>query len=142
MNLIQTIMSTNFLNNFLTIFFTFLEVFLYLKILTATLSITPSHKDIFTYTITTGCIALFTNHFLNNPYSYLINIVSWFIIIHFLFKQNIKNCIIALTVTYTSIFISTFTIQLILKVLFNISYNNLAISTLSRFCACTLICYL
>ena len=97
MNLIQIIMTPNVvINNILTCLFAFVEVFLYLKIMTSISKKELKFTQTIIYFLTTGFIAILSNFLLKNPYSYLINIFSWFIIVLFLFKHDIKSCIISL----------------------------------------------
>ena len=143
MNLIQLIMTPNVvINNILTCLFAFVEVFLYLKIMTSISKKELNFTQTIIYLLSTGLIAILSNFLLKNPYSYLTNIFSWFIIVLFLFKRDIKSCIISLILSYASIFISTFTIQIFLNVIFNISYNTLINIPLYRFLACNLIYFM
>lgn len=140
MNLIQILTTpNNIINNFFTVLFTFIEVFLYSKVVTATLSIKSNFKNTIIFVLITGTIALLSDYFLKNPYSYLINIITLYLSILLIFKPNNKNCIIAVLITYTSIFISTFTIQVILTYLFKLSYTQLTTTPIFRFCTCALI---
>ena len=140
MNLIQVLTTPNeAINNILTFLFTFFEGFLYLKLITATLSLKPSCRNSIIFVIIAASTALLTNSLLKNPYSYLINISILFASIYFLLCQNLKSCVIALLITYISVFISTFTVQILLSLLFNISYTNLITTPLFRFLACIII---
>lgn len=140
MNLIQILMTPNeALDNIFTCVFAFVEVFLYFKLFTLILHINASKFQGTLYTILTGFIAIISNYIIPSPYSYLVNLFSWFIIVRYLFKQSIKNTLIALVTTYTTSFISTFSIQTLLKVVFKISYTDLTTIPLYRFCVCTLI---
>ena len=140
MNLIQVLTTPNeAINNILTFLFTFFEGFLYLKLITATLSLKPSYRNSIIFVIIAASTALLTNSLLKNPYSYLINISILFASIYFLLCQNLKSCVIALLITYISVFISTFTVQILLSLLFNISYTNLITTPLFRFLACIII---
>ena len=116
MNLIQILMTPNVvINNILICIFGFLEIFLYEKFFTNLLKIRPSKKQSYTYILIASLIAIITNLFVKNPFSYLINLISFFIFMHFLFKQNIRNSCIAMVSTYISIFISVVLAQTILN---------------------------
>lgn len=123
MNLIQILMTPNVvINNILICIFGFLEIFLYEKFFTNLLKIRPSKKQSYTYILIASLIAIITNLFVKNPFSYLINLISFFIFMHFLFKQNIRNSCIAI---YISIFISVVLAQTILNEFMKINYIDM-----------------
>lgn len=126
MNLIQILMTPNVvINNILICIFGFLEIFLYEKFFTNLLKIRPSKKQSYTYILIASLIAIITNLFVKNPFSYLINLISFFIFMHFLFKQNIRNSCIAMVSTYISIFISVVLAQTILNEFMKINYIDM-----------------
>lgn len=126
MNLIQILMTPNVvINNILICIFGFLEIFLYEKFFTNLLKIRPSKKQSYTYILIASIIAIITNLFVKNPFSYLINLISFFIFMHFLFKQNIRNSCIAMVSTYISIFISVVLAQTILNEFMKINYIDM-----------------
>lgn len=126
MNLIQILMTPNVvINNILICIFGFLEIFLYEKFFTNLLKIRPSKKQSYTYILIASLIAIITNLFVKNPFSYLINLLSFFIFMHFLFKQNIRNSCIAMVSTYISIFISVVLAQTILNEFMKINYIDM-----------------
>lgn len=126
MNLIQILMTPNVvINNILICIFGFLEIFLYEKFFTNLLKIRPSKKQSYTYILIASLIAIITNLFVKNPFSYLINLISFFIFMHFLFKQNIRNSCIAMVSTYISIFISLVLAQTILNEFMKINYIDM-----------------
>lgn len=126
MNLIQILMTPNVvINNILICIFGFLEIFLYEKFFTNLLKIRPSKKQSYTYILIASLIAIITNLFVKNPFSYLINLISFFIFMHFLFKQNIRNSCIAMVSTYISIFISVVLAQTILNEFVKINYIDM-----------------
>lgn len=106
-------------------YFGFLEIFLYEKFFTNLLKIRPSKKQSYTYILIASLIAIITNLFVKNPFSYLINLISFFIFMHFLFKQNIRNSCIAMVSTYISIFISVVLAQTILNEFMKINYIDM-----------------
>lgn len=126
MNLIQILMTPNVvINNILICIFGFLEIFLYEKFFTNLLKIRPSKKQSYTYILIASLIAIITNLFVKNLFSYLINLISFFIFMHFLFKQNIRNSCIAMVSTYISIFISVVLAQTILNEFMKINYIDM-----------------
>ena len=126
MNLIQILMTPNVvINNILICIFGFLEIFLYEKFFTNLLKIRPSKKQSYTYILIASIIAIITNLCVKNPFSYLINLISFFIFMHFLFKQNIRNSCIAMVSTYISIFISVVLAQTILNEFMKINYIDM-----------------
>lgn len=126
MNLIQILMTPNVvINNILICIFGFLEIFLYEKFFTNLLKIRPSKKQSYTYILIASLIAIITNLFVKNPFSYLINLISFFIFMHFLFKPNIRNSCIAMVSTYISIFISVVLAQTILNEFMKINYIDM-----------------
>lgn len=106
-------------------YFWLLEIFLYEKFFTNLLKIRPSKKQSYTYILIASLIAIITNLFVKNPFSYLINLISFFIFMHFLFKQNIRNSCIAMVSTYISIFISVVLAQTILNEFMKINYIDM-----------------
>lgn len=91
MNLIQILTTpNNIINNFFTVLFTFIEVFLYSKVVTATLSIKSNFKNTIIFVLITGTIALLSDYFLKNPYSYLINIITLYLSILLILNKIIK----------------------------------------------------
>lgn len=126
MNLIQILMTPSVvINNFLICIFGLVEIFLYEKFFTNLLKINPSKKQSCCYILIASIIAITTNLFVKNPFSYLINLITFFILLHFLFKQTIRNSCIAIISTYISIFISIMLAQIILNELFKIKYMDM-----------------
>ena len=126
MNLIQILMvPSTVINNILICVFAFVESFLYEKFFTNILGIKASKKIINLYILLASFIAIITNFFIKNPFSYLINLASFFIFMYFLFKQSIRNSFIAIISTYISIFVSVVLTQIILNELLKINYIDM-----------------
>lgn len=125
MNLIQILMTPNeVINTILTCLFAFLEAFLYEKFFTNLLTLHPSKRQANLYIIPTSLLAILTNIVLKNVLAYLINLVTFFLFMHFLFKQDFKKSILAILSTYITIFISAYISQIIM-LKFGISSNDL-----------------
>lgn len=115
MNLIQILMTpSEVMNNILICIFGFLEIYLYEKFFTNLLLIKPSKFQSIIYVLSASTIAILTNILLKNALSYFINLVTFFLFMHFLFKQNLKNSILAIFATYIAIFISAYLSQMIM----------------------------
>lgn len=125
MNLIQFLMTPNeVLNNFLLCMFSFLEAYLYLNFFTKLLNISKSAKQDFTFTLSIGLMGIIMKLILKFAFSDIINIILFILLVHFNYKQNIRNSFLALISSYFGIFICAYLSELLLKLFFNISINN------------------
>lgn len=116
MNLIQILMTPNhIINNIITFGFAFIEALLFYTVFTSILNITLNTKQKILYVSLTEIIGIISNSLLKNPYIYIVNILSFILLLHFLFGQTIKNTFIAMITVYLSSFICTFFVQLILS---------------------------
>ena len=126
MNLIQILMTpSEVMNIILLCIFGFLEAFLYEKFFTGLLFFKPSRQQSIIYILSASIIAILTNAFLREPFRYLVNLISFFLFMKFLFKQNFKNSCLAILSTYLSIFISAYISQIIMIKLFGINSNDI-----------------
>lgn len=139
-NLIQFLMTPNEVLDKLFIFiFAFIENSLYINFFNNFLNINSDKNKKFIYIIFTSLIAISANYFIPNSYSYLLNILVLFISIRVFFRQNIKNTFIGVLTTYILSFVSTFIIQVILQMIFKISYIDIITIPLYHFFTCILI---
>ncbi|MBP3503232.1 MAG: GHKL domain-containing protein [Clostridia bacterium] len=125
-NLIQFLMTPNeVLNKLIICIFSFAESvfnFIFFRQI-LNISATKTQKYLYITLSTISCIL--SNFILPNPYPYLANLVVFFLLVYFIFKQSIKNTFIALMATYLATFIATYLAELFLRAIFKKSMNDI-----------------
>lgn len=126
MNLIQILMTpSEVMNNILTFIFAFIEIAFFEKFFSQLLKIEITKVKSAIYIVSSSLIGFTVNMLFSDPIPYLINLITLFMFIHFMFNQNIKNTFIAIIFTYITIFISAIIAQTILSTIFKISYADM-----------------
>lgn len=123
-SLIQFLMEPNeMLHNIILCILSFAEAVFELIFFTQILNMSATKKQKYLYiTLSTICCIL-ANIILPSPY--LMNLVVLFLLIHFIFKQSIKNTFIALITLYLTTFISTCLTEILLRFIFNVSMADI-----------------
>lgn len=97
MNLIQILMTpSEVMNNILTFIFAFIEIALFEKFFSQLLKIEITKVKSAIYIVSSSLIGFTVNMLFSDPIPYLINLITLFMFIHFMFNQNIKNTFIAI----------------------------------------------
>lgn len=73
----------------------FIEMPLSLKLFVSILNIKPSRKQRICYIVFTSITSIITSNFIDAPFNIIFNYLFYLIIIHYVFKLNILNTIIA-----------------------------------------------
>ena len=143
MNLIQILFTPNeVLNNIFTCIFAFIEAFLFCKLFTQLLHIESTKLQKAIYIILAPITVFVINYFLENPYIYLMNFTVFILFLHMLFRQDLRNCFIALITTYISIFISAFSVQIFFNGLLKITSEQMINIPIYHFLASSLIYFI
>lgn len=122
MNLIQILMTPNhIINNIITFGFAFIESILCYMVFSNILHLKYNKLKRNVYILATSFIGIISNLLFHNPYTYIINIVSFALLLYFVFNQPIKSIFIALTIVYILSFTCTFIVEFSLSILFKIS---------------------
>ena len=138
-NIIQFLMTPNvLLSNIFLGFFAFVEFSLYIKFITAILHIEVTTKQKGLYIIVSSLLTILSNCVFHNPYTYLINLITLFFLISFVFKQKLKNVFIVVPIIYVSIFVSFYLVEIIFRTFLNISVQEIANIPIYYFITCSI----
>lgn len=100
---------------------TFLEAYVTMLLFTTILNITSNKKQKSTFVFTFSTIAIIANLFIPSPFNTVINILSFPILVIFIFKVNLLKAIVAEIIPYIISFLLTYQLSELYKAIFNIA---------------------
>lgn len=126
MNLLQILITPNeVLNNIITCIFAFAEAFFFCKFFTQILHIDATTNEKTIYIILTSLIGISVNFVFKNLFCDIANLIVFILLVHILFKQNMRNSFVALITSYITIFVSTYIAETFLTTIFKISVEEI-----------------
>lgn len=102
----------------------FIEAFVYMLLFTTILDIKSNKKQNIIYIISTSILGIISSTFIPKPYSNLLTLICFPIIIKYLYKVNIIKSILAEFIPIISVVILEVLISKIFYIIFNQSYES------------------
>ncbi|MBR2704983.1 MAG: GHKL domain-containing protein [Clostridia bacterium] len=122
MNLMQTLMNENLtLVNIISIIFVIIQVTLFHRIFTTVLNIPTTRKKKYIFIALSSVFPIIALNISNGLLSDTLILVTFFLLLRYLFNQNIKSSILAIFITYFGVMITELVVNVVVIYILKLS---------------------